>query len=544
LNVPTYAAYITVRDRYWLGARAVVVGGLLFLEKIFLTQFVDHARADAALGAGEYLRVGQHFGFRFIVALVAALVIFSLARGRAPPLVTNRRLPHVQFRPAFIAAHFALVGCLAWLSSQLFPSTPSPLTLKAVIGLWLVCGAAAGYFAFAALAPLSVWLTSAQSLGKIWLYSVLAAAAAVVEIPLSQQLWSTGTTVTFHLVRLMLSPILPGLTVDPASQVLGTPQFAVQVSYLCSGLEGMGLILAFTLAWLGYCREDYRFPRAFLLIPLGMILMFGLNVVRIALLTLIGSAGYQEVAVYGFHSQAGWIAFNMIAGGIALCTQRAGWWTHSAPLPRQSDNPTAPYVMPLLAILAAGMLSHAFSGRFEWLYPLRLLACLALLAVYRRPLAAIDWRWSWRGPAVGMAVFIVWFAGAHFLGLGGGMPKELAAASPLMRWSWIGCRVAASVLTVPLAEELAYRGFLMRRLATPEFENLPYERVGWLAIAATSVAFGAAHGSMWLPGTVAGLAYGSIVKHRGHLGEGITAHMTTNFLVAAAALGLNDWAGF
>jgi CAAX prenyl protease-like protein len=104
--------------------------------------------------------------------------------------------------------------------------------------------------------------------------------------------------------------------------------------------------------------------------------------------------------------------------------------------------------------------------------------------------------------------------------------------------------VAGSVLTVPLAEELAYRGFLMRRLQSRDFDSLAYELVGWFAIAASAVLFGAAHGALWLPGCVAGFAYGWIVRRQGHLGEAVTAHMMTNFLVAAVVLGSGNWAGF
>jgi len=104
--------------------------------------------------------------------------------------------------------------------------------------------------------------------------------------------------------------------------------------------------------------------------------------------------------------------------------------------------------------------------------------------------------------------------------------------------------VAGSVVTVPLAEELAYRGFLMRRLQARDFDSLAYERVGWFPIVASSALFGAAHGALWLPGSVAGFAYGWIVKRRGQLGEAVAAHMTTNLLLAAVALGLGKWAGF
>jgi CAAX prenyl protease-like protein len=84
----------------------------------------------------------------------------------------------------------------------------------------------------------------------------------------------------------------------------------------------------------------------------------------------------------------------------------------------------------------------------------------------------------------------------------------------------------------------------MRRLQSRDFDSLAYERVGWFAIAASAVLFGAAHGALWLPGCVAGFAYGWIVRRRGHLGEAVTAHMMTNFLVAAVTLGSGNWAGF
>jgi len=543
VNTTASTNYWKIPGKLGLPVRAAILCGLFFIEKFFLIQFVDLQQADAALGMGEHLRVAQHFGFRFIVALVAALSVFAFARGRSGRSLTPQT---AYFRPAWIAAHVALIGCLAWLSSQLFPLGPPLIPFAAVIGLWLACAVAAVFCAFVATAHLSLWLNAARALGSIWFYSVAAALAAATAIPLSQELWPPTAAATFDLVRIILLPILPGLTSDPTRLVLGTQTFAVAISEFCSGLEGMSLILVFMIAWLWYFRKEYRFPRALLLIPLGVMLMFGLNAVRIAGLVLIGNAGYYEVAEYGFHSQAGWIAFNGVAVGIAFWTRRSRWLNRSEKLLQadQSDNPTSVFLMPLLAILGAGMLSHALSGRFEWFYPLRLLACLAVIVIYRHRLAALDWGWSWRGPLLGIGVFLIWIIGVHFLAPDQGMPEPLAAASPSLRWGWIVCRVAGSVLTVPLAEELAYRGFLMRRLQSRDFDSLAYERVGWFAIAASAVLFGAAHGVLWLPGCVAGFAYGWIVRRQGHLGEAVTAHMMTNFLVAAVALVSGNWAGF
>ena len=133
--------------------------------------------------------------------------------------------------------------------------------------------------------------------------------------------------------------------------------------------------------------------------------------------------------------------------------------------------------MPFLAILAAGMVSHALSGNFETFYPVRLVAGAGALILYRHELATLDWRWSWRGPAVGALVFLTWIIAAHWLLPRGAMPAALTALPPAMRVLWIASRATAAIVTVPIAEELAYRGYLMRRLMTKEFDTLPFHAV-------------------------------------------------------------------
>ena len=81
----------------------------------------------------------------------------------------------------------------------------------------------------------------------------------------------------------------------------------------------------------------------------------------------------------------------------------------------------------------------------------------------------------------------------------------------------------------------------MRRLSNPTFEAVPYSSVKWAALLASSLAFGLAHGNMWLAGTLAGAAYGILVVRTGRLSEAIAAHVTSNALVAAAVLFAGDW---
>ena len=204
-------------------------------------------------------------------------------------------------------------------------------------------------------------------------------------------------------------------------------------------------------------------------------------------------------------------------------------------------NPTAAFLVPLLVILATGMISHAASADFEYLYPLRLVGALTALWLYRNSYTALDWRPSWRGPAVGVAVFALWAGAAAIMTHAAGPPAGLEALATPLATIWIVCRVLAAVITVPIAEELAYRGYLLRRLVSPRFEAVPLSAVRWPALAVSSLAFGIMHGALWLPGIMAGLAYGALAMRTGRLGESIVAHGTTNALLAGYVLAFGQW---
>ncbi|MGH8328643.1 MAG: CAAX prenyl protease-related protein, partial [Steroidobacteraceae bacterium] len=280
-----------------------------------------------------------------------------------------------------------------------------------------------------------------------------------------------------------------------------------------------------------------------LIIPAGVLLVFALNVVRIAALVLIGNAGHPAIAIYGFHSEAGWIAFNCAACAVAFTSRRIGWLNRCAK-PEAGPavtNPTAAYVLPLLAVLAAGMIARASSSGFETWYALRLIAGLAALAIGWRTLTQLDWRFGWRAVVTGSAVFALWLGASRLLQTQHGLPPPLAAMSAGPRVAWIASRVLTAVLAVPIAQELAYRGYLMRRLLAENFESLPFGSVGWVPMLVAAAAFGVLHGAMWLPGTMAGIAYGLLLIRTGRMGEAVAAHATAHLLIAAWVLTFGQW---
>jgi exosortase E/protease (VPEID-CTERM system) len=329
---------------------------------------------------------------------------------------------------------------------------------------------------------------------------------------------------------------------------IGTPLFQVMILPWCAGFEGTALMLVFSIAWLSFFRREFRFPQALLLIPAGMAVMWMSNAVRITVLILIGVAGAPGVAVGGFHSQAGWIAFTCVALGFVTLSRRMPWLSWRPPEePRAvtaADNPTAAYLLPFVVILAVTMLSRAVSaGGLEYLYPLRFVAAATTLWFFRARYAELDWRFSWLSVGAGFLVFGLWIG----LDQLSGAPKDNAIAAGLAAWplwgrvAWLAVRTIAAVTTVPIAEELAFRGFLIRRLISSDFESLDPRKYTIVAVLLSSLAFGSLHGPRWIAGTLAGLIYALAYLRRGRIGDAVIAHALTNALLAACVLLGGKW---
>jgi exosortase E/protease (VPEID-CTERM system) len=366
---------------------------------------------------------------------------------------------------------------------------------------------------------------------------------------LSTLLWPSLARLTLELVHAVLTLVTPDPVAAPGELLVGTARFYVQVAPVCSGIEGIGLTLTFTGAYLYLCRADLRWPRAFVLLPASVVAIWLLNVVRIAGLVVVGTWGWPDIALGGFHSKAGWVFFSVVALGAVVLTQKIRWFRRptqdASPAeasPAISENRTAVYLMPMLAILAVALLTGMFSSGFDLFYFLRIPAVAVVLWHYRRRLPKLDFRRPWLSLALGLAVGIVWMWGTH-----GGSPDGKSAMavglgqlSPPVKVLWLWARIVGSVLVAPLVEELAFRGFLMRRLVSRNFESVSYRRVHWAALAVSSLAFGFLH-SQWALGILAGAAYGLVMVPYGRLSDAVIAHVASNLSLVVYALVSRDW---
>ena len=188
------------------------------------------------------------------------------------------------------------------------------------------------------------------------------------------------------------------------------------------------------------------------------------------------------------------------------------------------------------------MMTGALSAGIDWLYPLRIFAAGAVLWVFRKSYSSLTWTFSWRAVAIGCVTFVIWLALIpDGFSAGGGLPAALQSIPFHWAAAWLLVRVVGYVIAVPLVEELAFRGYLTRRLMRADFQSLPVGVFTWSSFVISSVLFGAFHGRLWLAGTVAGMAYAVALYQRRAFGDAVLAHATTNGLIALYVFVTGRW---
>jgi exosortase E/protease (VPEID-CTERM system) len=526
------------------GWRALTLALLLPAEILLLTYRFDASWFVRQPGAWAWLLGSSSMLLKVVLAAAAGTLLLGGARlWRDVQRITREAPPGLPWW-SYLAAHLTALVAFAALTAGLFEgglfAAAPGLWTSAWVLLWLTT---LGLW-LAVLAPPPVWPRLARAAAVPLLGGCAVSLGVCGFLAAAHYFWHPLALSTFFLVDGLLS--LAGFEVvsDPGRLQIGTPSFVVAVAPQCSGYEGVGLILVFLTAYVALFRRHLRFPHVLVLFPAGVVLIWLANAVRIALLLAIGSAGAREVAEGGFHSHAGWLAFNALAlGFVGLTTQMRLFQSQDAPAPaRRALDPTVAYLAPWLTILAVSLVLAAFTAGFDWFYPARVLAAAAVLWRCRKAYGRWDGSCSWVAVALGAAVFVVWLLLApRDLLAGGGPPRQWAEAGALWAAPWLAFRIVGSVLTVPLAEEIAFRGYLTRRLVRHDFEQLPLGRMTLTSLVVSSVLFGLLHGRCWPAGVVAGLLFALALRQRGRLADAVAAHLTANALLCGYVLCTGNW---
>lgn len=435
-----------------------------------------------------------------------------------------------------LLAQVVSFGLLYTASARLFEQRLEGATHPELwLALWIAAGGATLGCAALLVLPPARWLEILRRHASFLTGACLLGFAA----------WAAGAWAEQGLSRLLQAPTLwvaarvLGLFVDEpvidAEQfLLGSPTFLVRVAPECSGFEGIGLIAVFSSAYLGIFRANLRFPQALLLPLLGIAAVWLVNALRLAVFALLGVFGHAELAAGGFHSVAGTLAFCAVALGLVALSQHARVFARSEPernepVPVQDEH-TAAYLVPFLVGLALGMVAQGFEEQAHLLTPLRVVLAAAALVLFRRRYEAGPRRGLVLAVPVGLLAAVLWIALTP--AVGGEGARELAALQG-EQWGAVSStlRLLGYIVVFPLAEEFAFRGYLMRRLTSVDWERVAPREIRISAWIVSSAIFASLH-DHWLGALLAGALYGLIYLRTGSILAAALAHAVTNAALA------------
>lgn len=294
-------------------------------------------------------------------------------------------------------AHLGGFAATTLLARHLLAPGAAPLRPGGLLGL-LALALATGLAALASAAPIG-W--TARLLAVRWRIPLVAVALGLLSwraALAAEGLWGLLSAGTLRSVAWLLRAAGYDVAIDPATSFIGIGSFRVLIAPVCSGVDGLGLVLFFQAIWLSMARSRLRLRRSLLLLPLGAAAALAANVLRITTLIVVGVSGRRELA-FGW-APLGWILFIAIALASVAVAERILWLRRGDAGTRSEDDGLPPAVAaclaPLLAALATALVTSIWSdGALDLWYGARVVAALAALLLLRRDLPGLLFSAPW-----------------------------------------------------------------------------------------------------------------------------------------------------
>jgi exosortase E/protease (VPEID-CTERM system) len=393
------------------------------------------------------------------------------------------------------------------------------------------------------VAPLGFWLKSIRaSYPEVFAVATASILLLLVSL-LAQESWvvlaKATLFVSYWILRFFWSN--REVIIDLEEKRLGLDDFAAVVGSECSGYEGIGLVIVFLVIYLRGFRHLYRFPHALLLFPIAICAVWFLNAVRIAALVAIGARVSPAIAVDGFHSIAGWLGFLAVTVSIMLASHKIAFFSApgtgaaSSRPPSPSQRELQGLLAPFLALMAASLVAAMFAPNDRWLVALKVVLVGGAIWLFRDIALRMAWRLSPVAIAAGIAVGILWIATDPMANTRGSLQPWLGSLPWWLALAWIALRALNTVVLVPIAEELAFRGYLYRAIAARGFDGSSPYRFDLLALCISSLLFGVMH-QRWIAGALAGAVYCLLVCRSNKLADAVVAHGFSNAAIVFWAI--------
>ena len=207
-------------------------------------------------------------------------------------------------------------------------------------------------------------------------------------------------------------------------------------------------------------------------------------------------------------------------------------------------SPLMARVAPFVLFVALTALQGKFGLSYYWVYCAKTFVGVFLIWLMWPIVTEMRWAFSWEAVAIGIFVAVFW------VGLDPYCPKwmkvdhvwnphvDLGVNAAL---AYITIRILGSTLVVPHMEEVFFRSFLYRYVMKIDFMSIPLNHFDLRSFLITSILFGVEHGNQWIAGILCGFCYQWLVLRKNRLGDAMTAHAISNFLLGAYVAWKGQW---
>jgi uncharacterized protein len=209
-------------------------------------------------------------------------------------------------------------------------------------------------------------------------------------------------------------------------------------------------------------------------------------------------------------------------------------------------KPAAARVAPFVIFLALTACQGKFGAASAcWFYFAKTIVGAWLIWEMRPFVSEMRWAISWEAILVGVLIFSVWVGldplYPKFSSKGAtGNPNEVFGQDSPLAWFFIAVHILGMTFVVPPLEEVFYRSFLYRYIAKQNFLSVPMNKFLPLPFFATALVFGFSHNE-WMAGILCGAAFQWLVIRKNRLGDAMTAHAITNFLLGVWIVCRGAW---
>jgi CAAX prenyl protease-like protein len=208
---------------------------------------------------------------------------------------------------------------------------------------------------------------------------------------------------------------------------------------------------------------------------------------------------------------------------------------------------TAPFVV-YIAFLALHTVLPLPPGVDE---PLRLAVLTLVIALVSWPVVDFGASNPLGSAALGFGIFVLWIlpdalfpAYRHSVIFQNAITGRTVSSLPplaLLDPMVLGLRSLRSFIIVPIAEELFWRGWLMRWLIDADFEKVPLGTYARGAFWIVALLFAAEHGPYWDVGLAAGILFNYWMVRTRRLGDLILSHGVANLCLCAYVIVAGKW---